>query len=343
MTAEPDRAVAVPVAGPVDDSEVAAFWSALGLPGAIDLHVHFMPEAVLRKVWAFFDDVGLPDGPQWPIRYRDDEDIRLARLRALGVMRFGALAYAHRPGMAVWLNTWLANFAARVPEALHCATFHAEPEADAYVAEAVEAGAQLVKVHLQVGGFDPRDPVLAPVWARLAGARIPVIVHAGSGPQEGRHTGPEIFAEVLEAHPDLVAVIAHMGLPEYGAFLDLALRYPNVHLDTTMAFTDFIERAAPYPPDLVPQLAAHADRIVLGSDFPNIPYAYAHQIDALARLGLGADWLRQVCWHNPARLTDLAARPEIDVRLEEVRRRKQASPAVLDTDDLLRWRDEDRA
>jgi len=44
---------------------------------------------------------------------------------------------------------------------------------------------------------------------------------------------------------------------------------------------------------------------VLGSDFPSIPYAYAHQIDALARLGLGDDWLRAVLWNNGARLLGL--------------------------------------
>ncbi|MBW3603654.1 MAG: hypothetical protein KY460_01890 [Actinobacteria bacterium] len=42
-------------------------------------------------------------------------------------------------------------------------------------------------------------------------------------------------------------------------------------------------------------------------------------------------------------LTDLAARPDVDTLLDEIRRRKEASPAVLDVDDLLRWRDEDRA
>lgn len=290
------------IGGPEHDSEVAGFWKTLELPGAIDLHVHFMPDRVMRKVWAFFDGVDGPGGLRWPIIYRDGEDTRLATLRALGVARFGALAYAHQPGMAVWLNAWLAEFAARVAEAVHCATFHAEPEADAYVADGLEAGAQLYKVHLQVGGFDPRDPVLRPVWARLAATRTPVIVHAGSGPQAGRHTGPQIFGQVLEEHPELVAVIAHMGLPEYAEFLDLALRYPHVHLDTTMVFTGFTEQIAPFPPALVPQLADHGDRIVLGSDFPNIPYTYAHQVDALARLGLGADWLRQVCWDNPARL-----------------------------------------
>ena len=296
MTGEPTPPV------PRDDGDVSAFWARIGVPGAVDLHVHFMPGQVLRKVWAYFDRAESFDGFAWPVHYRHDEATRLATLRVLGVRRFGALAYAHRPGMAAWLNAWLTAFAARVPEAVHCATFHAEPEADAYVAEALEAGAQLVKVHLQVGGFDPRDPVLRPVWRRLAAARVPVIVHAGSGPEPGAHTGPAVFGEVLAAHPDLVAVIVHMGTFEYRAFLELALRHPHVPLDTTMAFTDFLERLAPYPRDLLPLLAEHGDRIVLGSDFPNIPYPYAHQLAALARLGLGAEWLAQVCWHTPRRL-----------------------------------------
>jgi predicted TIM-barrel fold metal-dependent hydrolase len=78
-----------------------------------------------------------------------------------------------------------------------------------------------------------------------------------------------------------------------------------VHLDTTMAFTDFFEAAAPFPRDLLPRLADLGDRIVLGTDFPNIPYPYAHQLDSLDRLGLGDDWLRKVCWHNGRRLLGL--------------------------------------
>ena len=40
-------------------------------------------------------------------------------------------------------------------------------------------------------------------------------------------------------------------------------------------------------------------------DFPNIPYPYAHQLASLARLDLGEDWLRAVCWHNACALFDL--------------------------------------
>ena len=89
---------------------------------------------------------------------------------------------------------------------------------------------------------------------------------------------------------------------EYDAFADLVERYPRVHLDTTMAGTDFSNRFAPLPPSYVERLAGLGDRVVLGSDFPNIPYPYAHQLEALARLGLGDDWLRDICWHNGVRL-----------------------------------------
>jgi uncharacterized protein len=41
-------------------------------------------------------------------------------------------------------------------------------------------------------------------------------------------------------------------------------------------------------------------KVMLGSDFPTIPYPYAHQLDVLARLGLGDAWLRAVCWDNGA-------------------------------------------
>ena len=51
--------------------------------------------------------------------------------------------------------------------------------------------------------------------------------------------------------------------------------------------------------------AGAADRILLGSDFPNIPYPYLHQLQALARLELGPDWLRAVCHDNAARLLGL--------------------------------------
>lgn len=282
-----------------EPERVRALWTGLGLPGLVDVHTHFMPPNVLRKVQAFFD--GLGEGV-WPIRYRIPEDGRVALLRAFGVRRFTGLLYPHKPAMAEWLNGWAAEFAARTPDCLHSATFYPEPTAGGYVAAALDSGARVFKAHLQVGGYDPADPLLSPVWGALEDSGTPVVVHCGSGPREGAHTGPEPFAKVLSTHPRLYAVIAHAGLPEYRDFLDLAERYENVHLDTTMVFTDFTEQTAPFPSTELPRLRALGTRVLLGTDFPNIPYRYLDQLTALTRLGLGDDWLRGVLHDNGARL-----------------------------------------
>ena len=76
-----------------------------------------------------------------------------------------------------------------------------------------------------------------------------------------------------------------------------------MRLDTTMAFTDFFsEWAGPSRPTCCRGWRTCATKVLLGSDFPNIPYPYAHQLEALERLGLGDDWLRAVCWDNGVRL-----------------------------------------
>ena len=75
----------------------------------------------------------------------------------------------------------------------------------------------------------------------LADAGVPVVVHAGSGPAPGAFTGPGPIGEVLDRHPTLPLIAAHMGMPEYDEFLGFAERYDNVRVDTTMCFTDFSE------------------------------------------------------------------------------------------------------
>jgi uncharacterized protein len=290
------------VAPPTVDAEVPAFWQALGLPGLFDAHVHFLPEPIMRRVWEHFDARGPLVGREWPITYRWSDADRVEHLRALGVRRFTALPYAHRPGVAGYLNDWAGGFAAQTPECVRSATFYPEPEAAGYVGDLLADGVEVFKVHVQVGDFDLRDPLLDPVWGLLAESGVPVVVHAGSGPVPNEHTGPGPLADVLARHPRLTAVVAHMGAPEYAEVLALAERYERVHLDTTMAFTAFFEAMAPYPGSLWPRLAALGDKVLLGSDFPNIPYAYAEQLAGLEGLGLGDDWLRRVCWDNAVRL-----------------------------------------
>lgn len=289
---------------PREDSDLVGWVDELGLPGLFDVHVHFLPPPILRRVWEHFDASGPLIGRSWPITYRWSDDERVEHLRSMGVLRYSALPYAHKPGVAGYLNAWAAEFASTNPQVVRSATFFPEADAGDYVREAIDAGTEIFKTHVQVGGFDPTDPLLDDVWGALADSRSPVVVHAGSGPVPGRFTGPELIGRVLAAYPTLSAIIAHLGTPEYAEFVALAERYENVRLDTTMIFTDFTEASAPFPPDLLPRLRDLQPKVLLGSDFPNIPYPYAHQIEALARLELGDDWLRDVLWNNGLALFD---------------------------------------
>lgn len=281
----------------------SAFAAALGLPGLFDVHTHFLPPRVMAKVREQFDSAGPLIGRPWPLAYRGDDDALVATLRGFGVRRFSALAYAHRPGMAEFLNEWSAGFAARTPGCLHSATFYPEEGATAYVADRLADGARVFKVHVQVSAFDVRDPLLSDVWGLLEDAGMPVVLHAGSGPVATAYTGPEPVADLLLRFPRLALVIAHLGAPEYADFLTLAERYERVCVDTTMAFTDFFaDLGADFPAELLPRLKELQPKVLLGSDFPNIPYHYGEQLAGLARLDLGDDWLRAVCWENASTL-----------------------------------------
>jgi predicted TIM-barrel fold metal-dependent hydrolase len=288
-------------------AEVRQVWSALGLPGVFDVHTHFMPKSVMDKVWQYFDSAGPLVGREWPIIYRTAESERVQMLRQFGVLGFTALVYPHKPQMAAWLNQWAAQFWRETPDCLATATFYPESDAGEYVAAAIADGAQVFKAHVQVGRYEPNDPLLDPAWGAIEDAGIPVVIHCGSGPAPGEHTGPEPIRLLLQRYPRLRLIIAHMGMPEYVDFMDICENSSDVRLDTTMAFTPFVDELMPFPSSQLNRLRDLGDRILFGSDFPNIPYSYADAMRALTRLpGVDDAWLRGVFYENAAALFSLS-------------------------------------
>ncbi|MEX1177524.1 MAG: amidohydrolase family protein [Nitriliruptor sp.] len=287
---------------PTSDDQVAAFArETLGLPGIVDIHVHLLPHRLQEAVWRFFDAL---EDPPWPIAYRDDEATRLATLRELGVTTHTALAYGHKPGVAVWCNQHTLAAAAEHDQVVPTFTFHAEDEAPAYVGDAIARGGRIAKVHLQVGKFHVTDPRLDEVWPQLAAAGIPALIHASAvyGVEGGHeYCGPDAIRALLDRHPELTVIVAHLGAPDTAGFLTLAEQAPTLHLDTAMVLTD-----PPYFTDdltvLLDRLRALHTRLLFGSDFPTIPHAYAAQVRGLAQLELDRGALRGLFHDHAARL-----------------------------------------
>ena len=288
---------------PQRDEDVAGYVAELGLPGLVDIHVHFAPPSVQRAIWAYFDRL---EGPAWPIAYRAPAQQRLEMLSALGVRLHTALAYAHKPDMAAFLNDYTLDLAARETGVLPTFTFYPEQGVETYVAEALDAGGQVAKVHLQVGRFHATDPRLDEVWRELARRRVVVILHAGAvyGVDGGaEYCGADEVAALLDRHPDLVIVIAHLGAPDFGDFLVLAERTPGLYLDTAMVLTD-PPYIGCYPEALRDRLLRLHPRILFGSDFPTIPHDHAAQVRGVATAGWGPEELRGILHDNAVALLE---------------------------------------
>ena len=262
-----------------------------------------MPEKLLAAVWAYFDAGGPLLGRPWPIVYREDEQARVAALRSFGVEAFTAMLYPHKPGMAHSLNEWAADFAARTPDCLHTATFFAEPSAAADVRRALGQGARVFKCHLQVGDFDPNDPLLDEAWGLLADAAgaggHALRLRPGARPVHRARAGRPAARPLPQAPPGGGAP-GHAGV--HGVPRPRRAQRPRHARHHDVVHAVGREGGAPFPADGLPRLRDLGDRVLFGTDFPNIPHSYADALEALEMTGLGTPWLRAVCHDNAARL-----------------------------------------
>ena len=254
-----------------------------------------MPERLARKIRRFFDDHMGWGALAYP-RVTKDDVVRAQR--EAGTERFWALPYAHKAGVAGPLNEWMAAEVATIPGAVAAATFHpADPDVPELVGRAFdELGLRVAKLHCSVGAFDADDPRLAPLWRAAEARAIPVVVHAGHH-VDGRTYAHELepIGRVAAAYPELRLVIAHAGLPDVGAALDLLEHHPSLHADLTSAH----EWQYPLP---IERLEALHRRLLFGSDCPNTIRAIAESADGIRGLGLSAGALRAILGENAIRL-----------------------------------------
>ena len=269
----------------------------------IDLHTHLHPPRLFAAIRRWFRERST-----WDLDAQPTEPQAVAAvLRAAGVERFVFCSYAHKAGMAADINAWLLATSRELGGyGLPLATVH--PDDPAYVAElraALDGGCIGLKLHEDVQRVEADDARLDPVYDELAARNAFLLVHAGPIPWRYLpETGAGRIERVLRRHPRLCVVVAHFGLPDTARYIALMERYPALYLDTTMVFAAGSPMRDPSAAALV---TARPDRLLYGTDFPNIPHAYASEREALERMPLEPQALRAILRDNAAHLIARAA------------------------------------
>jgi uncharacterized protein len=257
---------------------------------AIDAHVHLFPEKLFEAIWKWFDDYG------WNVLFKLPVPDLLDYLRRMGVEKAFCLVYAHKAGVAAGLNRWVADLAAREPMVVPFGAFHQDDAPDTVLNEALDTlGLAGIKVHCNVQQARADDPRFFPLYEHLAARGRTLVLHGGTQPVHDAYVGIGNARRALEKYPELRVQLAHMGAGEFGEAFALMADFPNVTMDISIIFND---RFVFFPPELFCDVVRFADRILYGSDFPNIWYPPEAGAAAFLECGFPEDVVRKILYEN---------------------------------------------
>ncbi len=263
-----------------------------GFLRVIDAHAHVFPRGIFSAIWKWFE------AHAWNIRYQLSTTGVFEFLLSRGIDHVIALQYAHKPGMADALNRYLAAKCQAHPGKVTgmATVFPGEANAAGILQEAFDAGLGGVKLHQHVQCFDMNADEMDPIYELCAAQNKPLVMHVGREPKSLEYScdpyelcRADKLERVIRDFPRLRVCVPHMGFDETSAYRTLIEKYDNLWLDTTMVLTDY------FPMEEAIDLKRYRlDRVMYGSDFPNIPYAWDRELKHLAASGLSADGLEWV-------------------------------------------------
>jgi len=149
-----------------------------------------------------------------------------------------------------------------------------------------------VKVY-PAAGWRPGQSELRDFWKLAEELDLVVLSHAGAswGPLDESFNHPIYFREVLERHPSLRIVVAHLGGKWRSETYELAKEFDNLYTDCSA-----LQGWLPSQPEVARSRLKEAaslmpDRLIFGTDWPLFDLSYSH-----------ANWVRYVMeenWANP--------------------------------------------
>jgi uncharacterized protein len=263
----------------------------------IDFHVHLFPDRLFDSIWRYFEDrIGLK--VLYRLHYRECVNY----LRAQGVGPIVYSNYAHKEGVTRVLNEWNLKVLDEIPDLYCFAPYHPDDGDALAMAEAIINHPRILgfKLQLVVQQLSPCDNRLYPLYELLIETKKRLLIHVGTGPvKRSDIIGVNPFRKVLRRYPELQANIPHMGGLEFEAFGDLLALYPSLYLDTAFSFVPGTPYLFPLGNDF---LETYKDRILYGSDFPNMFHTREAEFEHLRARHLSPDFYRKVFLENALRL-----------------------------------------
>ncbi len=272
----------------------------------VDAHVHVFPQKIFGAIWNWFDTHA------WKIRYKISTTDIFTHLLDRGVSHIIALQYAHKPGIATLLNQYMAakinEFQGKVSGM--ATVFPGEPDADIILKQGFKLGLSGVKLHAHVQCFDMMALYMEPIYQVCCDEQKPLIMHVGREPKsESYKCDPyeicnvQMLESVIKNFPGLNICVPHLGFDETRDYRLLLEKYNNLWTDTTMVIADYFPMK-----EKIDLSKYRMDRVMYGSDFPNIPYEWDRELKVLAQSKLSKEQLDQILYKNAAIFFNLPQR-----------------------------------
>ena len=258
----------------------------------VDFHVHLFPDKMFDAIWQYFSK-----GYGWDVLYQYYYRETIEFLRENGVGPIVYSNYAHKTGVAKGLNEWNKEVLDEFDDLYCFSAFHPEDDDALDIAAAIIDHPRVLgfKLQLLVMPYYPWDERFFGLYDLVMEKGKRILFHVGNGPVGHEFVGVENFTKLLSKYPDIPGNIAHMGALEYGAFYDLLDDHPNLYMDTSFVFCPDMANGCDLPPE---KLAEKQDRILYGSDFPNLIFRRESEIEQLLSFNLSDEFYRKVFRDN---------------------------------------------
>ncbi len=164
-------------------------------------------------------------------------------------------------------------------------------------------GLRGLKLDPSLQDFDPRDPRVFEVYEAAGALGLPVVLHTGMSwaPETPLERGHPLQHEpAIRRFPGLRFVLAHWGWPWVWEATALALKYPNVFLDTSCLYYDSPNEFFQFvfsrqiPTTLLER--SLRNQVVFGSNYPRVEIK--NMVHALKSLALTEECLRKILRDN---------------------------------------------